>query len=135
MWVRRFGGAISNSPSSNPWDRQVSWYLYKTKSKRLRPSFERFMEGWRGAFVNNYSIYTQDTTVAVDFLGRYENLEDDLNKALAMAGAGRHIEVPRTNVTPNKDNDRNYRSYYTPKTKAQVAEWYQPEIALLGYEF
>ena len=22
----------------NPWDRQVSWYLYKTKAKRTRPS-------------------------------------------------------------------------------------------------
>jgi len=119
----------------NPWDRQVSWYLYKTKSKRVRPSFERFMASRRRAFVNNYSIYTQDGAPAVDFIGRYENLAADLNKALDLAGAGRGIEVPRTNVTPNKDETRDYRSYYTPEMQAMVAEWYRPEIALLGYTF
>jgi Sulfotransferase family len=34
----------------NPWERQVSWYLYKTKAKRPRPSFERFMASRRRAY-------------------------------------------------------------------------------------
>lgn len=119
----------------NPWDRQVSWYLYKTKSKRVRPSFERFMSSRRRAYVNNHAIYTLNGDLAIDFLGRYENLDADLNKALEMIGARRRLEVPRTNVTPNKEADRDYRSYYSPATKAIVAEWYQTEIALLGYGF
>lgn len=119
----------------NPWDRQVSWYLYKTKSKRRRPSLELFMSSRRRAYVNNYEIYTLDGAPAIDFLGRYENLEEDLQKALQTIGAGRGIKVPRTNVTPNKDTERDYRSYYSAGTKAQVAEWYRPEIALLGYAF
>ena len=40
--------------------------------------------------------------------------------------------MPRTNVTPNRDETRDYRSYYSADTKALVADWYQPEIALLG---
>jgi hypothetical protein len=119
----------------NPWDRQVSWYLYKTKSKPVRPSFERFMGSRARAYVANHEIYMLDDKLAVDFLGRYEDLQEDLNKALAMAGAGRDVEVPRTNVTPNKDMARNYRSYYSPETRERVAEWYQPEISLLGYGF
>ncbi len=119
----------------NPWDRQVSWYLYKTKSKRARPSFERFMANRRRAFVDNYQLYTIDGALALDFIGRYERLEEDLNAALQRAGVGRRIVVPRTNVTPNKDEARDYRSYYSPETRALVAEWYQPEIALLGYGF
>ena len=124
----------------NPWDRQVSWYLYKTKSKRVRPSFEQFMRSRRRAYVNNHEIYMQDRTLggglAVDFVGRYERLEQDLNAALAKAGvAGCGVAVPRTNVTPNKDDARDYRSYYSPDTRALVADWYQPEIALLGYGF
>ena len=70
----------------NPWDRQVSWYLYKTKSRRVRPSFERFMGSRRRAFVSNYAIYSIDGALAVDFVGRYESLEEDLNKALADGG-------------------------------------------------
>jgi hypothetical protein len=118
----------------NPWDRQVSWYLYKTKSKRARPSFERFMKG-RGAFLGNHKLYTIDGTLAVDFVGRYENLEDDLARALKNVGIDQRLKVPRTNVTPNKDKSRDFRSYYSPETKALVAAWYAPEIALLGYGF
>lgn len=119
----------------NPWDRQVSWYLYKTKSKSIRPSFERFMQDRRHAFVTNYAIYTIDGGLAVDFVGRYENLQDELAKALDLAGVGRHLKVPRTNVTPDKDQARDYRSYYSDATRERVAEWYAPEIALLHYGF
>jgi Sulfotransferase family len=120
----------------NPWDRQVSWYLYKTKSKRARPSFERFMQDRRRAFVTNYAQYTIDGALAVDFVGRYERLEEDLNAALAKAGVPRcEVKVPHTNVTPNKDEARDYRSYYSPDTRELVARWYQPEITLLGYGF
>ena len=119
----------------NPWERQVSWYLYKTKAKRPRPSFERFMASRRRAYVDNYELYTIEGALAVEFLGRYERLEEDLNAALERAGVGRRVTVPRTNVTPNKDEFRDYRSYYSPETRARVAEWYQPEIALLGYGY
>jgi hypothetical protein len=119
----------------NPWDRQVSWYLYKTKTKRFRPSFERFMQDRRRAFVTNYAIYTIDGALSVDFVGRYENLQDELAKALDLAGVGRHLKVPRTNVTPDKDQARDYRSYYSDATRERVAEWYAPEIALLHYGF
>jgi len=119
----------------NPWDRQVSWYLYKTKSKRARPSFERFMASRRRAYVDNYQLYTIEGALAVDFLGRYERIEEDLNKALALAGVGRTLKIPRTNITPNKDETCDYRSYYSPETRALVAEWYQSEIALLGYGY
>jgi hypothetical protein len=123
----------------NPWDRQVSWYFYKTKSKRKRPSFERFMSSRRRADVNNHDVYrlddAPDAGLAVDFLGRYENLQDDLNKALENAGVEQHIEVPKVNVTPNKDDARDYRSYYSEEMREMIAAWYAPEIKLLGYEF
>lgn len=119
----------------NPWDRQVSWYFDKTRSKTRRPSFVRFMRDRRRAYVDNYQLYTIDGALAVDFVGRYESLEEDLNRALELTGAGRGIKIPRANVTPNKDESRDYRSYYSPETQARVAEWYQPEIALLGYRF
>jgi hypothetical protein len=119
----------------NPWDRQISWYLYKTKSKRRRPSFERFMSRRRRAYVDNHEIYMRDSVLAVDFLGRYETLEEDLNAALAAAGVKQRIDVPKVNVTPNKDRARDYRSYYSEELRELVGQWYVPEITLLGYEF
>ena len=46
----------------NPWDRQVSWYYYKTRNKEVRPAFERFMSSKRHAYVNNHDIYLPKAT-------------------------------------------------------------------------
>jgi hypothetical protein len=119
----------------NPWDRQISQYLYKTKSKAHRPSLERFMARKKRAYVTSYEIYTIDGEVAVDFVGRYEALDADLRTALERAGVKQRIAVPKVNVTPNKDESRGYRSYYSPATRELVADWYAPEIALRGYVF
>ena len=42
----------------NPWDRQISQYLYKTKSQTTRPSLDRFMARKKRAYVTSYEIYT-----------------------------------------------------------------------------
>lgn len=118
----------------NPWDRQVSWYLYKTKSKKTRPSFERFMRSGY-ADIRNHELYMLDQELAMDFLGRYETLEEDLNRALVLAGVDTPISLPEVNVTPRKDSERDYRSYYTPALRELVAKWYAPEIALLDYRY
>jgi hypothetical protein len=93
------------------------------------------MASRRRAYVDNHEIYMEGGALAVDFLGRYENLEADLAKALDMVGVARRLEVPKSNVTPNKETRQDYRSYYTPKTEALVRDWYAPEIELLNYGF
>jgi len=119
----------------NPWDRQVSWYFYKTKTKAARPSFESFMAKRARAYVDNHESYMIDGALAVDFLGRYESLEADLNTALATIGITEPLKVPKVNVTPGKEGRDGYRSYFTPETKAMVEVWYAPEINLLHYRF
>ena len=42
------------------------------------------------------------------------------------------VEVPKVNVTPNKDGARDYRSYYSDEMREMIAAWYAPEIKLLG---
>jgi hypothetical protein len=131
IWRRYYKFAFDR----NPWDRQVSWYFYKTKSKRARPSFERFMQSRRRAYVDNYELYTLDGGLAVDRVCRYESLEDDLNAVLQELGVGRTLEVPRSNVSRDRDAASDYRSLYSDETREIVAEWYAPEITLLGYRF
>jgi Sulfotransferase family len=119
----------------NPWDRQVSWYFYKTKAKLMQPSFERFMANRRRAFVSNYAIYSLNGSVAVDFVGQFEAVENDLARALETIGVKRQLTLPRTNVSPGRPPKVGYREYYSDVTKALVTHWYAPEISLLGYEF
>jgi hypothetical protein len=116
----------------NPWDRQVSFYFYKTRNERPRRSFGAFMAQKKRAFVQSRDIYAVDGKVSVDFLGRYETLEKDLSKALQDIGISAGA-LPLANVS-DKPRDR-YREFYNDKTRRLVADWYAPEIAELGYEF
>jgi hypothetical protein len=117
----------------NPWDRQVSWYFYKTKSKRRKPRFDDFMRAKNQAYVNNYDLYTIDGALAVDFIGRYEHLENDLVKILEIIGIEGALSLPKTNVSATRDSD--YRTYYSVETHSLVAHWYAREISLLDYTF
>lgn len=117
----------------NPWDRQVSWYYFKTKSKTNPPSFQAFHRSKRGAWVQNYDLYTSDGRVIVDFVGRYENITDEFAKAMEIIGLGDNVRLPLTNVSPEKGKD--YREYYDDTLRDLIADWYDREIRLFDYQF
>jgi Sulfotransferase family len=119
----------------NPWDRQLSQYLYKTKSWRRRSSLERFMARKKRAYVTSYEIYTLEDAIAVDYVGRYESLEQDLKTALERVGVQRRLEIPRTNVTPDRVGELGYRDFFNARTRSLVADWYAREIELFDYRF
>jgi hypothetical protein len=131
IWKRYFKFSFER----NPWDRQVSWFHYKTKSRPVadKPSFTDFNADRRRAFVENWSLYTIDGSVALDFVGRYESLAPDFAKVLAEIGLGGQVELPRANVS--KDRSGSYRDYYDERSRALMADWYAPEIKHFGYEF
>lgn len=119
----------------NPWDRQVSWYHYKTKNidPSARSSFEAFNRDRRRAYVENWDLYTFDGVVGVDFVGRYENLSRDFDVVLERLGLAGKVELPRANISNSRGSD--YHAYYTDTSRALVADWYAPEIAYFGYVF
>ena len=117
----------------NPWDRQVSWYHYKTKSKSPRPEFSVFNRDKRRAYVENWELYTIDNAIALDFVGRYEALEEGFRTVLSRIGLEGEVSLARENRSATRRED--YRGYYDDKNKALVADWYAREIAHFGYEF
>ncbi|MFO1172602.1 MAG: sulfotransferase family 2 domain-containing protein [Hyphomicrobiaceae bacterium] len=117
----------------NPWDRQVSWYHYKTKSKTDKPSFDAFNRDRKRAYVENFDLYTEDGKITLDFVGRYEDLDAGFAKVLSAIGLKGRVTLPRTNVSKVKEVD--YRSFYTAESQAIIGSWYQREIAHFGYEF
>ena len=118
----------------NPWDRQVSWYHHRYRHNATPPPFSTFIHSDRRARINNYEIYTIGEQVAVDFVGRFESLEQDLRHALAQVGITFEPELPRAKGNFRKTG-KHYRDYYDDETRDIVAKWYAPEVALLDYEF
>ncbi len=118
----------------NPWDRQVSFYHHRYRRETEPPPFKSFLCRDKRARVNNYDIYSINGGVTVDFLGRFENLAEDLKHALETVGLKLEHELPRAKTTFRRDNGH-YRDYYDEEARDIVGDWYRREIGLLGYEF
>jgi hypothetical protein len=118
----------------NPWDRQVSFYHHRYRREKAPPPFLEFIHSDRRARINNFQIYSIDGQVAVDYVGRFEHLQEDLAHALAQVGVTYDAELPRAKTTTGR-NAAPYRSYYDAETRDIVGRWYAPEIKLLGYAF
>lgn len=79
---------------------------------------------------NNQSDWiTENGKIVVDCVCRFENLSKDIKKVLKIAGI--KGKLPHLNKTKHK----NYREYYTKKTKKMVQEIYKKDFELFGYKF
>jgi len=119
----------------NPWDRMVSAYFWiKFRTGNADLPFNEFLVQQRPYILSNYGIYSIDSRVAVDFVGRYETLVDDFNRALAQIGITEPLELPRLKAKARTDK-RPYRELITPDEERFIASHCQAEIALMGYRF
>ncbi len=141
----------------NPWDRLVSWYTMIKDRIENRPkhqinrlwqyvsetasSFEEFIEkctdtiddidGRKSFMFNQVDYLTNETgEIIVDFVGRYEEFERDLNIVLQKL----QIDVPKIPHV-NRSSRGHYSQYYNDRTKAIVEERYKRDILFFGYKY
>jgi hypothetical protein len=118
----------------NPWDREISWHSHRYAKGRTAIGFEDHVLGLPKNKVRNYETYTIHGKLAVDFVGRYENLAEDLQKVMTEVGVKDPLTIPVTHHKFRKDK-RPYRDVYTPEMRDIIAKVYPEEIELLRYEF
>ena len=70
-------------------------------------------------------------SVAVDFVGRYEDLGKDFAHVVRMLGLPQNIQLPRLQSAPK----RNHASFYTSETRGLVEARYSKDLKLFQYEF
>ena len=125
----------------NPWSRFVSAYNYFIEHKLISDvSFKEFVlnKAWDddGEPLNEHWLqqyyYIQDKNKCwVDFIGRYENIEDDFKNVLQRIGLNSDIELPHRNVSESCS----YKEYYDDETKEFIGEKYKRDIELFSYKF
>lgn len=135
----------------NPWERLVSCYNDKVRRWRSSradspyfgvstdwefPQFVKWVVGLEEGqkffkdthFIPQSWLLFWDSTFVVDFVGRFERLQDDW----AMVSARFNLEPLRH---LNAREHPHYSSYYTRETRSLVDRYYKMDIEFFGYCF
>ncbi len=118
----------------NPWDREVSLFYYRRGRPRFADRFADHLAELPNRRMRNWEIYAQKDRPGVDFVGRYETLEADLELALRKCGIDWTGELPRAKGKFRTDK-RHYREFYDDWSRELIASTYRREIEYFGYEF
>jgi len=122
----------------NPWAREVSRFLHaKARQKKLRnTTFEEYLNSNKfnsnkfNSIKSPISFILHKKEVVVDFIGRFENLQDDYNKICSMVGIPIHKLLHK-----NKSNHKPYVEYYNERTKKIVDIKNLKIIEMFNYRF
>jgi hypothetical protein len=135
----KFNSYFSFAFVRNPWDWQVSLYTFMLKDNqhyqhKLAKSFLDFNEyiEWRCANEVKYQkdfVLSEEGELLVDFIGKYENLEEDFKKICRQIGIS--ASLPKFNVSKT----RPYQEYYNNKSIEHVRKTFEPDIRMFNYTF
>jgi len=131
----------------NPWDLQVSsWHHLKRERPQLVeniPDFPSFIR-WKldperpyqyhiDTSIERQTDYLKDLdgTILVNFIGKYENLQEDYDEACKRIG----IKSPPLPHKRQAKDRKDYRTYYDEVLAAEVAEYFKLDIDTFGYSF
>jgi hypothetical protein len=141
-WKKRFKFTIVR----NPWDKVVSHYFHRVKTNQTNLADKRvdFRE-WVKLTYGEQNPYYYDQPkffmpqinwltdekgdIIVDFIGRFENLENDFR--LICKRIGMDVDLPFV----NKSEHKQYQYYYDDTTKEIVRKWFEKDIDLFNYSF
>ena len=123
----------------NPWDWQVSLYKYILKQKthhqhnlvKSLGSFDKYII-WRcesEVRLQKDFIYSKDNDLLVNFVGKYENLDNDFEQICSSIGISASLK--KLNVS----NTKPYQAFYNEKSIELVRQVFESDIKTFNYEF
>jgi hypothetical protein len=113
----------------DPWDKVLSQYYFDNQGRPDFDDFVRHADLW-----SDYDNYTCDGRLAVDWIGRYETLRQDLDRVCRRLGIPFDGWLPRAKGQYRQDR-RPPAAVYTPEQARLVGARFAREIELLSYRF
>ena len=84
--------------------------------------------------LSNWGIYTINGHIAVDFIGRYENLNEDLARVVKILGLPSEMELPETK-SQHRENREHYSKVLSAHARARIELVCAREMIALGYSW
>lgn len=140
QWKEEIGDAVDNCYKigviRNPWDRAVSYFYHLKTHQDYKYSFEYLVNRTTLLYNVNFSAYCKyhiDGEYVIDYMIRQENISEDIDILATKLKFKEYTidHVDHKTIRP----DKNYRKYYTEKTRSQVEAACQWEINKFGYKF
>jgi hypothetical protein len=116
----------------NPWDKVLSSYYHRQPEIPFNEWIKTFSLNLRSQPLN-YPLYSIKGKVELDFIGKFENLYEDLTYILKKLNIPL-IDLPREKVN-FRSNREDYRTFYNDNSKKIINKFYKKEIELMGYSF
>lgn len=116
----------------NPYDKAISRYYWSTRKLAERPSIADYLAHERPTQISSWPIYAIGEEIAVDFVGRYEHLSEDLRKALRQVGIAQEPTLPTTKAHYRTDR-RHYSEVLDARARATIERLCARELAAFGY--
>jgi hypothetical protein len=116
----------------DPYDRLVSGYRSAAISgapinEDFPRSFEEYLRDWKRYCQPQVNFVTFRGRILVDFIGRYESIQEDFDYVCNWIGVQR-CGLPVLSESPGKNSD-----LLTPKTKRWVEETFADDFAAFNY--
>lgn len=118
----------------NPWDKTLSHF--HSRSARFhdgRLHFDTYLRD--GRFALNAPLYTDQGTIVVDRVVRYERLEAELSEVFSCLGIPFNGSLGIRAKSEYRQDRRDYQDVYTPAQRNFIEQVFAEEIALHGYAF
>jgi hypothetical protein len=115
----------------NPYDKAISHYYWVTQEPR--PSIAEYLAETEENYLSDWDMYTLNDQVAVDFIGRYENLHDDL-AAVSEQLKIRLVPLVHTKSDIRKDK-RAYRTVLDSTARAHIERIFANELRAFNYSW
>ena len=116
----------------NPFDKAISRYYWSTKEPR--PTISDYIQSARVDLLSNWDIYTINDHIAVDFIGRYENLSDDLAKIQQQLKLPKALELPRAKAN-YRLNHEHYSNVLNKQDRTRIEQVCAKEIVAFAYNW
>lgn len=119
----------------NPWDRIISLYYWRNQSEP-RSTLAEFIRSDEPLLLKKkgYELYTINGKIAVDKIGKFENISEELEQIRNKVGIPKKLELPRAK-SQFKTDKRSYAEILTAEDRDKIATLFHDEINLLGYEW
>lgn len=114
----------------NPWDRAISQYYWVKRKIDQPESLDKFIK--RRKLNRNFNIYTIDGKIALDYIGKYESLIEDLSLICDKLGIPFDKWLPKAKANFRQDR-RHYSEILTKEQIEFIREKCIKEIELFGY--